>query len=103
VSEFTKEEEERWVIDNYGEKGWKLLLKTFSCYNPVVGRICGECRACLRTYLADVGVGIKRNWEVINPRDSKVFQEYLQKTKEGVYVGKRGEQYKRVFEKLGVW
>ena len=105
VSEFTKEDEVRWIVESWNKNGRKLLDMTFSCYNPVKGKMCGKCNACIRYWLAYVGNDLKvpDGKFDFDPKKSEKFQEYLQKTKEGVYVGRRGEQYRRVFQKLGVW
>lgn len=106
VAEDTKEDEIRWILGACGEKrGKELLEKTFSCYNPRFLHSCGNCPACMRWYLAAVGAGLEEEFVVKRfERDieaTPLFREYLKRTKEGLYTGKRGEQYKKVFEKLG--
>ena len=108
VAEMTKQDEMKWILDNYGNRGRMLLLKTFSCYNPVravggIYKMCGNCKACLRWYLAGLGVGGERDDWASNPVESIVFQEYVKDTKAGVYKGRRGKQYEEIFKRLGKW
>lgn len=58
-----------------GFKDKQSLLKTFSCYNPINSKPCGNCPACLRKVIAletnGVNTGIKLS--------DNIIKEYLQK------------------------
>lgn len=58
-----------------GFKDKQSLLKTFSCYNPINGKPCGNCPACLRRVIALETNGVDTG---ITLGDG-IIKEYLQK------------------------
>lgn len=101
VEDMTKEEEMRYLLDNDCRE---LLDNTFSCYTPVkykrMFKMCGDCPACIRFFLAAEGAEydtIDRFY--INPLNSETIKDYYVRTMDNLYEGRRGEQYRKVFEK----
>ena len=102
VGEMTKQDEMKWILDNYPIMGDMYLKETFSCYTPNLGMMCGNCKACIRWFLAAIPLGIERSDWGQDPRKSKVLQKYILDVNSGKYGGRRGQQYKEAFAKLGV-
>lgn len=101
------------LIQNFKNK--ELLKDTFSCYEPVNGKACGNCNACLRKVIAletnDIDSGITLSDKIINTYLKKIhnydsdrisrFFTYINKIKkivaidiDGVLCYNNGKNYK---------
>lgn len=61
------------IVEQYADK--KELKKTFSCYNPINGKPCMNCPACLRKTIALVTNGV----EVKEKLSKSILKKYLKK------------------------
>lgn len=85
--ELTKAE----VIERLDPSFYPDLLDTYSCHSGTETH-CGNCSACFRRYVAFEVNGIKQeDWE-INPWETQLAQEYLDKAESGFYGGNRDEE-----------
>jgi 7-cyano-7-deazaguanine synthase in queuosine biosynthesis len=101
--EMTKQDMCEWFIKNV-PKAEELLKMTFSCFNPIKGKGCGQCGACFRKFIAleyngidtkDLFVNDIKKWEGI--------KEYAKKFKAGMYDKRRERQTVKVLKEQGLW
>jgi 7-cyano-7-deazaguanine synthase len=85
----------------------KDLKRTWSCYNPspdiaTGGYIpCGACGACFRRWVAFELNGIQETY-TMNPWETRLAEEYIQKMKAGKYDEQRTDETFRALKSVGV-
>lgn len=85
------------VIADLDPKYYPNLLDTWSCHKGTRTVHCGHCSACFRRFVAFELNGIEEEWEV-DPRQTKLSDDYYEKAKFGNYGGKRDDE---IIEALG--
>lgn len=68
------------MVGRYLELGYPIswLMRAWSCYDGI-GKECGQCKACVRRYLALMANGIScLNWFASDPRKSVAAYKYLE-------------------------
>ena len=76
------------VVAEYPVK--EELKKTFSCYSPIDGLNCRECKACLRYSIALETNGVKLSWR---PTDKAIKKYVLDVLKTGHDDSERAEEF----------
>lgn len=91
------------MVNWYVEEGFPigLLLKSSSCYSRMVGEHCGECSACFRRWVALSLNDIEEDYKV-NPWETELAEEYLEKAHNGYYVEQRNEEIIRALRRKEV-
>lgn len=84
------------VIRRLDPKYYPLIKQTYSCHKGG-SKHCGNCSACFRRACSFIVNGIEDKFEV-NPFETGLAEEYLERVREGYYEGKRGEEILKALE-----
>jgi 7-cyano-7-deazaguanine synthase in queuosine biosynthesis len=76
----------------------ELFYESFSCYHPVDGKECWECKPCFRKYIAYALNGMKFDKEITETVINYIKREILPSIKAGTYG--RAEEEKEILQVL---
>lgn len=76
----------------------ELFYESFSCYHPVDGKECWECKPCFRKYIAYALNGMKFDKEITETVINYIKREILPSIKAGTYG--RAEEEKEIIQVL---
>lgn len=74
----------------------ELFYESFSCYHPVDGKECWQCKPCFRKYIAYALNGMKFDKEITEKVISYIEKEIMPQIKAGTYG--RKEEEKEIME-----
>lgn len=79
----------------------ELFYESFSCYHPVDGKECWECKPCFRKYIAYALNGMKFDKEITETVINYIKREILPSIEAGTYG--RAEEEKEILQVLDLY